>query len=82
MCSVYAKSSSSVFWWKIKLDHHIKEVIAGSNKSVGTIRKFSNVFTKDSLVAIAKTFVRPHFDNSDIVQDQPNNENFGNLIST
>ena len=50
-----------------KLNLIIKEVIAGSNKSVGTIRKFSNVFTKDSLVAIAKTFVRPHFDNSDIV---------------
>lgn len=40
------------------------------------------MFTKDSLVAIVKTFVRPHFDNSDIIQDQPNNENFGNLIST
>ena len=40
------------------------------------------MFTTDSLVTIVKTFVRPQFGNSDIIKNQPNNENFGNLIST
>ena len=35
---------------------------------------------RQSLIAIYKSFIRPHLDYSDIIYDQPNNQRFCNLI--
>ena len=65
---------------KLNFNHHVKEKIAKANKSIGLIRKLAHALPMQSLLTIYKSFIRPHLDYGDIIYDQPNNENFCNLI--
>ena len=65
---------------KLNFNHHINEVIAKPNKGIGLSRKLAHVLPRLSLIAIYKSFIRPHLDYGDIIYDQSNNERFWNLI--
>ena len=41
---------------------------------IGIIKKLSNIFPRNSLLTINKSFTRPHCDYCDIIHDQPNDE--------
>ena len=58
---------------KLNFNHHINEKIAKVNKSIGLIRKLAYVLPRQSLIAIYKYY-------GVVIYDQPNNENFCNLI--
>ena len=65
---------------KSNLNHHINEKIAKARKDIGLICKLAHVLPRQSLIAIYKSFIRPHLDYGDIIYDQPNNQSFCNLI--
>ena len=43
-------------------------------QGVGVIRELSKILLQNSLIALYKSFVRPHLDYVDVFYDQPNNE--------
>ena len=59
---------------------HIKERISKAIEGIGIIKKFNKTLPRHSLVAIHKTFVRPHLDYGDWIHDQPNNKSFTQKI--
>ena len=65
---------------KLSFNNHLKEKIANANKGIGLIHKLAHILPRQSLLTIYKSFVRPHLDYGDIVYDQPNDDNFCNII--
>ena len=53
-----------------------KKKISKVNKGIGILRKFYNVLPRNFLIAIYKSFIRPHLDYGAIIFDQPENESF------
>ena len=64
----------------LNFNYHIREKMPKAMKEIGIIKKLSKVLPQHSLVAIYKSFVRPHLDYGDITYDQPNNESFNQKI--
>ena len=67
---------------KLNFNHHVKEKIAKANKGSGVIKKLSNTLSRDALLTIYKSFVRPHLDCDNIIYDQPQNESFCNKLES
>ena len=44
------------------------------HKGIGIIKRLSNIFPRNSLLIVYKSFMRLHSDYCDIIYDQPNNE--------
>ena len=53
-----------------------ESVFSRANKTIGLWRKFQPNLPRKSLVAIHKSFIRPHLDYGDVVYDQTSNESF------
>ena len=51
--------------------HHINEKINKANKGVGIICKFNSIFLCSPLLAIYRSFMRPHLEYDDVIYDQP-----------
>ena len=47
---------------------------------IGLIRRLSVNISRNALLTICKSFIRPHLDYGDILYDKPNNEKFQNKI--
>ena len=60
---------------ELNFNNHIKEKICKAMQGVDVIRKLNKILPRNSLITIYKPFVRPHLDYSDVLYDQPNNEN-------
>ena len=56
--------------------NHIKKKIPKAKKGTGILKKLYNVLPRNSLIAIYKSFIRPHTDYGAIIFDQPENESF------
>ena len=67
---------------KLSLYDHINAKISKAFKGIGIIKKLSNTLPRISLLAIYKSFIRPHLDYRDIIYDQANNESFCNWTYT
>ena len=50
-------------------------IIKNNNKGIGVIKKLQNIFPRQALLTIYKSFVRSHLDHGDSY-DQPKNESF------
>ena len=61
---------------KLSFTYHIDVKILKANKEIGTIKRFSHILPKKSLITIYKFFIRLLFDYCDVIYDQPNNESF------
>ena len=61
---------------KLEFNCHIKEKITKANKGIGVMKKLSNTLSRDALLTIYKSFVRPHLNYGDIIYDQKHNGSF------
>ena len=64
----------------LNFNTHIDQKIKKCNKFIGLIRRLSVNLPRNALLAIHKSFIRPHIDYGDILYDKPNNENSQNKI--
>ena len=55
---------------KLTFKEHLKNVFNKTNKTMGLLRKLSNLLPKQALVTIYKAFIRPHLDYGDVLHDQ------------
>ena len=65
---------------KLNFSYHIKEKISKTCKVIGVIRKFHYVFSKHSLLAIYKSYLRPHLDCGYVIYDRPHSQAFSNKL--
>ena len=50
------------------------------NKLIGLIKRHSVNVPRNALLTIYKSFIRPHLDSDNILNDKPENENFHNKL--
>ena len=82
VCSSCQKHLGLYFDEKLNFTNHIKEKISKANKSIGILRKLSNVLPRNSLITIYKSFIQTHIDYGAIFLDQPENESFCKTIES
>ena len=61
---------------KLDFNIHIEKKINKCNKMIGIIKRLSLSISRDSLVTIYKSFIRPYLDYADIMCDKFGNVNF------
>ena len=61
---------------KLNFEEHLKTIINKIIKTIGLLCKFQNFLPRKLLLAIYKSFIRPHFDYGDIIYDQTYNTSF------
>ena len=61
---------------KLDFNIHIENKINKCNKMIGIMKRLSLSISRDSLLTIYKSFIRPHLDYADIIYDKPGNVNF------
>ena len=54
----------------------MKNVFNKTNKTIGLLRKLSNLLSRQALIIIYKAFVIPHLDYGDVLFDQVFNNSF------
>ena len=66
----------------IKLDfqEHLREKLSKISKTIWSLRKLQKLLTRDPLLTIYKSFIRPHLDYSDIIYDEAYNSSFHQKI--
>ena len=62
--------------FKLDFNEHVNNKINKCNKSIGIMKKLSLTLSRNSLLTIYKTFVRPILDYADIIYDKPLTESF------
>ena len=70
------KHLGMMFDSNLSYEHHIKSILNKVNKTIGLLRKFQLILPRHSLIAIYKTFIRPHLDYGDVIYDRTFNESF------
>ena len=53
-----------------------------ANRGIGLIRRLREFLSRDSLVTIYKSHVRPHLEYGDIVYDRPGHSSFSDKIES
>ena len=61
---------------KLDFNEHVNNKINKCNKSIGIMKKLSLTLSRNSLLTIYKTFVRPILDYADVIYDKPLTESF------
>ena len=61
---------------KLTFEEHLKNVFNKANKTIGLLRKLSNLLPRQALVTIYKAFIRPHLDYGDVLYDKAFNSSF------
>ena len=59
---------------KLNFSEHLKTIFQKTNKTIGLLRKLQTLLSRDPLIAIYKSFIRPHLDNVDMIYDLQNNK--------
>ena len=67
------KHLGMMFDSNLSYEHHVKSFLNKVNKTTGPLRKFQLTL---SLITIYKTFIRPHLDYGDVIEDRDFNESF------
>ena len=57
--------------FKLDFNEHVNNKINKCNKSIGIMKKLFLTLSRNSLLIIYKTFVRPILDYADIMQNDP-----------
>ena len=60
----------------LTFEEHLKNVFNKTNKTIGLLRKLSNLLPRQALVTNYKAFVRPYLDYGDVLYDQAFNNSF------
>ena len=61
---------------KLDFQEHLKAIFNKVNKTIGVLRKLQNILPRPSLIAIYRSFIRPHLDYGDVIYDQSFNASF------
>ena len=61
---------------KLTFEEHLKNVLNKTSKTIGLLRKLSNLLPRQALVTIYKAFIRPFLDYGDVLYDQAFNNSF------
>ena len=61
---------------KLTFEEHLKNVFNKTNKTIGLLRKLSNLVARQAFVTIYKAFVRPYLDYGDVLYDQAFDHSF------
>ena len=61
---------------KLSYENHLQSVFSRVNKAISFLRKFQPTLPRKSLLAIYKSFIRPHLDYGDVIYDRAYNESF------
>ena len=61
---------------KLNFNEHFKSVVSKVSRSIALLRKLRIFLPRSSLIAIYKSFIRPHLDYGDILYDQAFNNSF------
>ena len=61
---------------KLTFEEHLENVFNKTNKTIGLLRKLSNLLPRQALVTIYKAFVRPHLNYGDVLYGQAFNNSF------
>ena len=72
---VYKHLSLSLYK-KLDFNIHIDNKINKCNKKIGIVKQWSLSISRNSLLTIQKTFVRPYLNYADIIYDKAGNVNF------
>ena len=67
---------------KLTFNDHITSKLNTVNKLTSTLRKLYHCMPRDSLVAIYKSFIRPHLVYADVIFDKSSNATFSNRIES
>ena len=54
----------------LTFEEHLKNIFNKANKSIGLLRKLSNLLPRQALVTFYKAFVTHHLDDGDVLYDQ------------
>ena len=52
---------------KLNFQEHLKNILHKVNKTIGLLRKLQRILPREQLLAIYKSFVRPHLDYGDVI---------------
>ena len=61
---------------------HNNKKINKANRGIAIICKLNNILPRSALLAIYRSFIRPHLDYGDVIYDQTENESFKSKIET
>ena len=61
---------------KLTFEKHLKNVFNKTNKTIGLLKKLSNLLPRQALDTIHKAFIRPHQDLGDVIYNQDSNNSF------
>ena len=62
-------------------EHHIKSIL-NKVKTIGLLRKFQSILTRQSLIIVYETFLRPHLGFGDVIYDCAFNDSFHQLLES
>ena len=61
---------------KLDFQEHLKSLFSKINKTISTLRKLQHILRISSLLTTRNSFIRPHLDYGDIINDQTYNASF------
>jgi hypothetical protein len=67
---------------KLNFEEHINEKILKINKVIGILKRIRTDLSRNSLLTIYKSHIRPHLDYGDIIYDRPNIDSFVRKIES
>ena len=74
------KHLSLVLDSKLKFNMHLPGKVSIINNGIALLRKLRHSIPRKPLLAIYKTFLRPHLDYCDVIYDKPHNEKFTDTL--
>ena len=67
---------------KLNFQEHLQNILNKVNKTIGLLRKLQNILPCEPLLAICKSFLRPHLDYGDVIFDQHYNKIRNHIITS
>ena len=67
---------------QLTFQYHVNEKIKKAMNGIGPLRKLYSILPRASLLAIYKSFIRPHLDYGNVVYDKFSNDGFTNKLET
>ena len=67
---------------KLSFKEHTNNKTSKATKDIGLLRKFQLIISRRSLFIIYQSFIRPHVDYCDVIDDGPSNTSFPSKIES
>ena len=67
---------------KLNFEEHLSKVESKLNKTTDNIRKLQNAYPRSTLLTIYRSFIRPHLDYGDVINDKAFNKSFHTILES